>query len=158
MKVIKGIEFKEKQKKELFKMLDYVPKPSLRFGLTTSQKYWWFWFGKELIKTKKFAKLDQIHLHKASMAMDKICILTRRINELNQKDTHGVAGYVQIFQSGATNKTGYSSELESAYKLLDEISSHFGLSIRDRNKLKEAPQIDDNQISMFDEFLNQKSV
>jgi len=156
MKVI-NISDKEKQKKELYEMLKSVPHPSGRFNLTTSQKYWWYWFGKEIIKTGKFASLDQIHLQKAAIWMDAKNNVLKEINRRNLLDKNGIDGWVQRFSTGATNITGYVSIIEKADKHLDEISAHFGLSIRDRNKFKEAPNGDPDQMSMFEEFLNQKN-
>ena len=153
MKVI-GINAKEKQKKELYKILKAVPIPGKRFNLTTSQKYWWFWIGRELVQTNKFSKLDQIHLQKAAFWMDMKMKTIDKINEANEKSEDGLGGVVQKFRSGATNITGYVTVIEKADKVLDEISAHYGLSIRDRNKLKEAPKEDPNQTNIFEEFLN----
>ena len=157
MKVIK-LKQKEKQKKELYNMLSYVPKPSARYNLTTSQKYWWNWFARELIKTGKFAKLDQMHLAKAAYWLDVKNQSIKKQNDLNQKNPKTLPGYVQVYVSGATNVSPWVTLVEKADKHLDEISSHFGLSIRDRNRLKEPPVVDENQTDLFKDFLNQKTM
>ena len=60
---------------------------------------------------------------------------------------------MQKFTSGATNVTGYVSIIEKADKHLDGVSSHFGLSIKDRSKIKsveEGPA--SNQLSLLDQI------
>ena len=58
---------------------------------------------------------------------------------------------VQKFTSGATNITGYQSALKDVIKILDNVSAHFGMSIKDRQKIKATEQISDNQLSLFDQ-------
>ncbi len=142
---------KENQKRELFKMLDKVPKPLARFQLTTSQKFWWQWFGVEMVKTGNFAKLDQIHLQRAAIWLDARCLALKKIN-----DKPGLNGWIQTFTSGASNISPETSIIKEADKALDQISGHFGLSLKDREKLKAETPGDPNQTTLFDQFNDMK--
>ena len=79
--------------------------------------------------------------------MDARC---KAIAEINKK---GYKGLVQTFATGANNVTGHVSIIEKADKHLDSISAHFGLSIKDRNKIKAVEGPDETQLSLFDEVL-----
>lgn len=138
------------QESGLYEVLKTLPKPDVKMKLTEAQKYWWYWFGLEFISTKQVSKLDLIHLQKASFWMDA------RNQAYFQIKKKGYKGLVQVFEKGYTNITGHVSIIEKADKHLDEVSAHFGLSIKDRQKLK-VESTDENQLSLFDKFLNQKS-
>jgi len=161
MKVIhknKNETLKEK-KEELYEMLNSVPAPSSRFNLNTSQKYWWYWFGRELVKTKSFAKLDQIHLSSAAYWLDTRNLALSFINKENNKDPEKpLAGVVQTFKGGSTNVSAYVSLVSKADKALNSISEHFGLSLRDRNKLMKEQKVDPDQYNLFQDFLDQKTM
>ncbi|MCG7502411.1 P27 family phage terminase small subunit [Tenacibaculum sp. Mcav3-52] len=144
--VDKKTELTETEKK-LYEVLEELPKPETSMKLNAKQKKWWYWFGYEFVKTKQFSKLDLTHLQKAAIWMDARCLA---IAEINKKGYHG--GMVQTFLSGANNVSAHISILEKADKHLDEVSAHFGLSIKDRQKLK----VDDTvggQLNLFDEVL-----
>lgn len=143
---------KEQQKKELYKMLKALPKPSAKFHLTTSQKYWWQWFGVELVKSGNFAKLDQIHLQRAAIWLDAKNMAIEKLNK-----STGIDGWIQTFNSGASNIKPEVSIIEKADKALDQISAHFGLSLKDREKMKAEPAGDPNQTSLFDQFNGMKN-
>ncbi|WP_370214820.1 hypothetical protein [Mesoflavibacter profundi] len=130
----------------LYEILKGLPKPEARFKLNAAQKKWWYWFGYEFIKTKQISELDLIHLQKASFWMDARCQAMFQIHK------EGYDGLVQTFKSGATNVTGHVSIIEKADKHLDEVSAHFGLSIKDRMKIKTDVQ-PDNQLSLFDKVV-----
>lgn len=154
LEVHKGDGVEKPESSELYDIISKLPKPDVKFKLTTSQKYWWYWFGNEFVKTEQVSKLDLMHLQDAAVAMDIKCKLIKIINDKNRKSESGIGGIVQKFTSGATNITGYQSALKDQIKILDEVSAHFGLSIKDRQKLKvEKPN--DNQLSLF-ETLAQK--
>lgn len=137
-----------KNEQPLYEILKNLPKPEARFKLNASQKKWWYWFGYELVKTHQIAKLDLKHLQKAAFWMDVRCQAISKINK------EGYDGLVQTFKSGATNVTGHVSILEKADKHLDEVSAHFGLSIKDRMKIKTDVQ-PDNQLSLFEKVAQQ---
>lgn len=136
------------EEKTLYDVLKELPKPSAQFKLSAKQKFWWYYFGKEFLKTKQLSLLDLTHLQKAAFWMDARAQAFKEIQNLGYK------GLVQKFHSGATNITGHVSIVEKADKHLDEVSAHFGLSFRDRQKLNitDAPE---NQLSLF-ETLAQK--
>lgn len=156
LEVYKGDDIKKQESSELYEIISKLPKPDVKMKLTTSQKYWWYWIGNELVKTDQVSKLDLIHLQDAAVAMDMKCKLVKIINEKNRKSESGVGGIVQKFVSGATNITGYQSALKDQIKLLDDISAKFGLSIKDREKLK-GKTVDPGQLDLFSEFMKQKT-
>jgi len=131
------------EEKKLYDVLKELPRPSAQFKLSARQKYWWYYFGNEFLKTKQLSLLDLTHLQKASFWMDARAQAYKEIQKLGYK------GLVQKFDSGATNITGHVSIVEKADKHLDEVSAHFGLSIRDRQKLK-VEDVDNNQLSLFE--------
>jgi phage terminase small subunit len=136
----------QEEKEKLYAVLESLPKPMTQMKLSRSQKKWWYWFGHEFVSTKQFTKLDLTHLQKAAFWMDARC---QAVEQINQKGYKG--GMVQYYTSGASNVSAHISILEKADKRLDEVSAHFGLSIKDRQKLK-VEEIADNQLSLFEEF------
>ena len=130
----------------LYEILKELPKPETSLKLTAGQKKWWYWFGLEFVATKQFSKVDLQILQNAAFAMDMKCKLINLINLENKKSETGVGGVVQKFVSGATNITGYQSALKDQIKILDDVSAHFGMSMKDRKKLGEvkttSPQLD----------------
>lgn len=137
-----------KEAQELYEVLKDLPKPPSASGLNDNQIMWWYWFGNEFLKTKQFSKLDLTHLQKAAFWMDARC---QAIKAVNEKGYNG--GLVQKFESGATNVSGHVSVIEKADKHLDEVSSHFGLSIKDRQKLK-SEEKPDGQLDLFTSIVN----
>jgi phage terminase small subunit len=127
---------------KLYEVLKELPKPEASMKLNAAQKKWWYWFGYEFVSTKQFSKLDLTHLQKASFWMDARCKAYAEANKL------GYRGLVQTYDKGYTNVTGHISIIEKADKHLDEVSAHFGLSIKDRQKLK-AVETGDEQLSLF---------
>lgn len=157
LEVYKGDGLVKKSSEDnLYEILKSLPDPDVKMKLTASQKYWWFFFGVEFLSTKQISKLDLIHLQDAAVAMDLKCKIIKVINDKNKASDNGIGGVVQKFPSGATNITGYQSALKDCIKMLDEISSHFGLSIKDRQKLK-VEKADDGQLSLFEKFMQQKT-
>ena len=136
----------------LYKILVDLPKPEAAMKLNAAQKKWWYWFGCEFVKTNQFTKLDLVHLQNAAVSMDIRCKMINQINILNKEDEAGVAGFVQKFKTGATNVSGYQTMYEKATKQLDDVSAHFGLSIKDRGRLKDIEIADDNQLDLFKEI------
>lgn len=134
--------------KKLYEVLKKLPAPDAAMKITRSQKKWWVWFGVELLSTKELSKLDLIHLQKASFWMDARCQAYKKVSEL------GYNGFVQTFKNGATNITGHISIIEKADKHLEDVSSHFGLSIRDRSKLKVEKPVDNSQLTLFEQLKN----
>lgn len=131
----------------LYEILKHLPKPEASMKLSAAQKKWWYWFGVEFVSTKQFSKVDLIHLQQAAFWMDARC---KAIAEVNKK---GYKGLVQVFEKGYTNITGHVSIIEKADKHLDGVSAHFGLSIKDRNKIKAIEGPGDNQLDLFAEVV-----
>ena len=142
------------ENKSLYDIEVSVPKIMARFQLSKNQRYWFKWFASEFVKTKRFSKLDQIHLQKAAFWLDARCEAFKIINEENKSGD--LSGMVQKFKSGATNITGWMSIVKDADKSLDDISAHFGLSIRDRKKLSSDVSVDPDQYDMFADFNSKK--
>jgi hypothetical protein len=132
----------------LYGILKELPKPEPGMKLNATQKKWWYWFGYEFVATNQFSKVDLMHLQQAAFWMDARCQAIAHVNKAK-----GIEGLVQKFTSGATNVTGYVSVIEKADKHLDGVSAHFGLSIKDRSKLK---AVEDggpsNQLSLLDQI------
>lgn len=133
--------------KKLYQVLSELPKPETAMKLSRSQKKWWYWFGNEFLTTKQLSKLDLIHLQKASVWMDARSQAIEEINELGYYD-----GLVQKFRTGATNISAHVTILEKADKHLNDVSAHFGLSIKDRLKLTPEEKPTD-QLSLFDQVI-----
>ena len=140
-------DIKNPEEKALYNILKKLPTPSPRMNLSKNQKYWWKWFGVEFISTNQFSKVDLQHLQSAAVWMDARCQAIEKINE------KGYAGLVQTFAAGATNISGHLTIVEKADKQLDKVSAHFGLSIRDRQKLK-VEKADSTQLSLFETVMN----
>ena len=151
MKIISTGSTKETaEKKRLYKILSELPNPETKMALTAKQKYWWYWFGAEFLSTRKLTKVDLVHLQALAFWMDARTQAYRKVKEL------GYEGLVQTFKSGATNITGHLSVIEKADKHIAEISAHFGMSIRDRIRLKDKSEENPNQTNLFDELLKKK--
>jgi len=133
----------------LYEILKKLPKPEASMKLSRAQKKWWYWFGLEFLSTNQLTKVDLIHLQQAAFWMDARCQAIKVINE------KGYEGLVQTFKTKATNITGHVSILEKADKHLDSVSAHFGLSMKDRSKLKVVESPDKMQLSLFDEMMKQ---
>ena len=145
----------------LYAILSELPKPLASMKLTTAQKKWWYYFGLEFVKSKQISALDLMHLQNAAISMDARCKLIQVINDKNKTSKNGVEGWVQKFVSGATNVTGYQTMYEKATKQLDDVSAHFGLSIKDRKKLGATSEAGEGQLNMFEQmemFLKQQTV
>ncbi|QOD60632.1 P27 family phage terminase small subunit [Polaribacter haliotis] len=144
----KKTEKKETEVSSLYGILKELPKPEPGMKLNAAQKKWWYWFGFEFVKTNHFSKVDLMHLQQAAFWMDA---RSKAIAEVNK--SKGISGLVQKFASGATNVTGYVSVIEKADKHLDGVSAHFGLSIKDRSKIKAVEDgSSSNQLSLLDEI------
>lgn len=132
---------------EMYDILRKVPRAKKVMNLTDSQKKWWVWFAVEFVKTKMVSELDLIHLQKAAFWMDARCQAYAAISEKGY-----VGGLVQNFKNGASNISAHVSIVEKSDKHLDEVSSHFGLSIKDRKKLNVDKPVDDSQLSLFEKI------
>tara|TARA_R110001632_G_scaffold137804_2_gene253444 strand:+ start:25256 stop:25732 length:477 start_codon:yes stop_codon:yes gene_type:complete len=144
---IKKPDLESAEASSLYEILKELPKPETSMKLNAAQKKWWYWFGHEFVATKQFSKVDLMHLQQAAFWMDARC---KAIAEINKK---GYKGLVQTFTTGANNVTGHVSIIEKADKHLDAVSAHFGLSIKDRNKIKAVDGPGDNQLNLFDEMM-----
>jgi hypothetical protein len=137
----------------LYEILQKLPAPKKEFNLTKDQKKWWFWFGREFLTTKQLTTGDLIHLQNAAVSMDARNKMLLKINTLNENDVDGTAGWVQVFANKTNNVSGYQTMYEKATKQLEDVSAHFGLSFKDRNKLK-MPTGDPAQLDFFESFIN----
>ena len=150
-------ETSAEEKQLLYDVLEKLPQPRKHFNLSDDQKKLWYWFGAQFLKTKQLTELDLIHLQKAAFWLNQRNNNIRQINRLNGKDPFGVAGTVQTFVNGANNVTGYISIVEKADKHLDEVSSHFGLSFKDRKRLA-IESVETGQLDLFETFLKKQSL
>jgi P27 family predicted phage terminase small subunit len=148
MKVIKNDGEITEVNKNLYEILKKLPKPSSKFSLTKDQEYWYQYFGQQLIDTKKLTKPDLIHLHQLATSVD---YYIQAENEIREKGFYG--GLIQTFKGGATNVSGYVTIREKMIKEINDLSKHFGFSFKDRYKLVDAKQTDENQTDLFTAFL-----
>lgn len=136
--------------KNLFVILTSLPAPDKKFNLTEDQKYWYKYFGKQLIESKKLTKPDLVHLHRLAKSVDYYIQAEKHIDELGYFD-----GLVQVFKTGATNVSAHVTLRDKMLADIDSLSSHFGFSFKDRSKLKEQTT-NPGQLDIWEEYLKQK--
>lgn len=136
---------------QLYDILDKLPAPMAKFNLSKDQKFWYKYFGEQLISSKKLTKPDLVHLHRLATTID---FYIQAEAEINSRGFQG--GLIQTFATGATNVSGYVTIREKMIKDMDELSKHFGFSFKDRSKLTEVKTSDPGQGDLFSGFLNQK--
>lgn len=151
LKIVKGDGEVVKVNENLYEILKKLPAPLEKMQLTADQKYWYKYFGEQLIQSQKLTKPDLIHLHTLATSVD---YYIQAEKEIRKKGFHG--GLIQTFKGGATNVSGYVTIREKMIKDIDRLSKHFGFSFSDRSKLKEQKNNDSGQVSLFDEFLKAK--
>lgn len=149
--IVKGEGIVKKVNENLYEILEKLPAPLAKMSLTTEQKYWYEYFGKQLIETGKLTKPDLLHLHQLATSVD---YYIQAENQIRKQGFHG--GLIQTFKGGATNVSGYVTIREKMIKEINELSKHFGFSFRDRQKLKDEKPTDGNQTSLFEELLKSK--
>ncbi|MDM1408574.1 P27 family phage terminase small subunit [Myroides sp. DF42-4-2] len=136
---------------QLYDVLDKLPAAMAKFNLTKDQKFWYKYFGEQLVSSNKLTKPDLVHLHRLATTID---FYIQAEAEINARGFQG--GLIQTFATGATNVSGYVTIREKMIKDMDELSKHFGFSFKDRNKLVDVPKGDPGQGDLFTGFLNQK--
>lgn len=136
---------------QLYDILDKLPSPLAKFNLTKDQKFWYKFFGEQLVSSKKLTRPDLVHLHRLSTSIDYYIQAEAEINSRGF-----VGGLIQTFATGAANVSAYVTIREKMIKDMDELSKHFGFSFKDRNKLVEVKTSDPAQGDLFAGFLNQK--
>jgi P27 family predicted phage terminase small subunit len=151
LKIVKGDGELVKVNENLYEILKRLPAPLEKMQLTVDQKYWYKYFGDQLIDSQKLTKPDLLHLHTLATSVD---YYIQAEKEIRKKGFHG--GLIQTFKGGATNVSGYVTIREKMIKDIDRLSKHFGFSFSDRSKLKEQKQNDSSQVSLFDDFLKAK--
>nr|WP_299385565.1 P27 family phage terminase small subunit [Allomuricauda sp.] len=140
------------ENKELYDVLEKLPRPKKDMKLTKEQKRWWTWFGVEFLKTKQLSELDLVHLQKAAFWMD---LRSQAYEIITEKGYKG--GVVQTYSTGAQQISPHLTVVEKADKALDDISAHFGLSIKDRHRLKKTEKIDPGQLDLFEAYMKKKA-
>lgn len=148
LRIIKGDGEVAVVNKNLYEILKKLPAPNSKFELSKEQKYWYEYFGQQLIDTQKLTKPDLIHLHQLATSVD---YYIQAENEIRNKGFHG--GLIQTFKGGATNVSGYVTIREKMIKEINELSKHFGFSFKDRGKLVEQKETDPGQQDIFKQFL-----
>ncbi len=148
LKIIKGDGEIVEVNKNLYEILKKLPAPNSKFDLSKEQKYWYEYFGQQLIDTRKLTKPDLIHLHQLATSVD---YYIQAEQEIRKKGFHG--GLIQTFKGGATNVSGFVTIREKMIKEINELSKHFGFSFKDRSKLVDNKETDDSP-DLFTKFLN----
>ena len=147
-RIIKGDGEVAVVNKNLYEILKKLPAPNSKFELSKDQKYWYEYFGQQLVDTKKLTKPDLIHLHQLATSVD---YYIQAENEIRKQGFHG--GLIQTFKGGATNVSGFVTIREKMIKEINELSKHFGFSFKDRSKLVEQKETDPGQQDIFKQFL-----
>jgi len=137
---------------DLYTPLSKLPSDSSRFELNSDQKYWYKYFGEQLVSTKKLMKPDLIHLHRLACSVDYYLQAEKKIRQ-NGYD----GGLIQTFKNGTTNVSAHITIREKMLKEIDELSKHFGFSFLDRKKLKDEKVVDPGQGDLFKQFMNKKT-
>lgn len=148
MKVIKNDGEIVEVNKNLYDILKKLPASNSKFELSKEQKYWYEYFGQQLVDTKKLTKPDLIHLHQLATSVDYYIQAEQAIRERGFD-----GGLIQTFKGGATNVSGYVTIREKMIKEINDLSKHFGFSFKDRSKLVEVAKTDENQTDLFTAFL-----
>ena len=151
LKIVKGDGEVVKVNENLYEILKKLPAPLEKMQLTADQKYWYKYFGEQLIDSQKLTKPDLLHLHTLATSVD---YYIQAEKEIRKKGFHG--GLIQTFKGGATNVSGYVTIREKMIKDIDRLSKHFGFSFSDRSKLKDQKASDSSQVTLFDEFMKAK--
>lgn len=151
LQIVKGDGEVVKVNKNLYEILKKLPTPIAKMKLNVDQKYWYNFFGEQLIESQKLTKPDLIHLHRLATSVD---YYVQAENEIRKKGFHG--GLIQTFKGGATNVSGYVTIREKMVRDIDELSKHFGFSFKDRSKINEPEKANEGQTSLFEQFLNMK--
>ena len=137
--------------KNLYQILDKLPAPNAKFNLSKDQKYWYDYFGQQLVDTRKLTKPDLIHLVQLATAVDYYIQNENKIREMGF-----IGGVVQIFKGGASNVSGFISARKSFIAEINGLSKHFGFSFSDRSKLQENKESNTGQYDVFKDFLKEK--
>jgi phage terminase small subunit len=139
---------------DLYTPLKKLPAPNAKLGLSKDQKFWYQYFGDQLIATKKLMKPDLIHLHRLACSVDYYSQAEAKIRKFGYE-----GGLIQTFKNGTTNISGHVTIREKMLKEIDELSKHFGFSFMDRKKIKEdKPAADSGQGNLFEAFSKMKSM
>lgn len=141
----------KKSNNDLYEIITKLPAPISKFNLTKDQKFWYKYYGDQLVNSNKLTKTDMFHLHRLARSID---YYLQAEDEIASRGYFG--GLIQTYVSGASNVSAHLTLREKMLKDIDEISKHFGFSFKDRAKLvqiKEDPQ----QLDLFDRFMQQTS-
>jgi len=141
----------KKSNNNLYEIITKLPAPIKKFNLSTDQKFWYKYYGDQLVASNRLTKTDMFHLHRLARSIDYYLQAEEKIAEKGY-----TGGLIQVFPSGATNISGHVSIREKMLKDIDEISKHFGFSFKDRAKLTQIKE-DPNQLDIFDQFLQQNA-
>lgn len=149
--VHKGGDWLEPETKQanndLYEIITKLPAPIGKFNLTKDQKFWYRYYGDQLVSSNKLTKTDLFHLHRLAQSIDYYLQAEEQIS------TRGYdGGLIQVFKSGAANVSVHFTLREKMLKDIDEISKHFGFSFKDRAKLTDIKS-DPQQLDIFSEFL-----
>lgn len=138
----------KKSNNNLYEIITKLPAAISRFNLTKDQKFWYKYYGDQLVSSNKLTKTDLFHLHRLAQSID---YYLQAETEISKRGYNG--GLVQTYTSGAANVSAHWTLREKCLKDIDEISKHFGFSFKDRAKLTQIKE-DPGQLDIFEQFLN----
>jgi len=136
----------KKSNNNLYEIITKLPGAHSKFNLTKDQKFWYKFYGEQLVSSSKLTKTDLFHLHRLAKSIDYFIQAEDAMNELGYE-----GGLVQTYKSGAANVSAHWTLREKCLKDIDEISKHFGFSFKDRAKLTQIKE-DPQQLDIFNNF------
>lgn len=136
----------KKSNDNLYEIIKKLPAPIGKFYLTKDQKFWYKYYGDQLVSSNKLTKTDLFHLHRLAQSID---YYLQAQEEISKRGYSG--GLVQTYASGAANVSAHWTLREKCLKDIDEISKHFGFSFKDRAKLTQIKE-DPGQLDIFEQF------
>ena len=147
LKILRGTDRADRQNSAPEEYLVKLPKPTMK--LSTLQRRYYKYMGEALIRTKKLQDVDVPSVCAWACYFDRFVWAQEKINELGNEE-----GLIQEFESGAKNISPYATIMDRAFDQLLKISRRFGLSIKDRNDIRD--WADAAQLNLFDQFVKEK--
>jgi phage terminase small subunit len=158
MKIVKGLDDKKTQgtfRKDRDALpevegIKELPKPANWFNASARAKKIYKEIGTHLLETKKLQVFDSYALVLLAVALEQYSWAVNEINEMN-KNRPG-SGYVQTYSTGAKNITAEVTVRKEAYKQIIELSSKFGLTIKDRHAMGRHANAAQTELPLFDNY------
>lgn len=151
-KKLQGTSRKDRApKKTGLEILEKLPIPDKRlFPLDTVSRRWYRFLGNLLIKSNRFTELDIPILYLLASNFSRWQWAYLEIAAKN--NIKEGSGYIQVFDSGASQITPEYSLLQRSEKKILELSAKFGMTFKDRAAIAQFFEENQEQLSMWDEL------